>query len=124
MINSLVMQRFKEFRRLLKTAADIYNKGNYERYGFLKEQKYIGVTHTEQSNKIYQKLKQKAKQGYRLIADMEEGNVNEKGEPDEKGTSVALCCGFSYRPGKTYVFLLRHPTTHGTERGRSTNEGN
>ena len=99
------------FRADLDKSKQLLKKDNFDRYAYLKEQKYIGVTRTEQSNKVYKLLKNKAKQGYRLIADMEEGRVNDRGEPDDKGKSVALCCGFSYRPGTTYVFSLKHPNT-------------
>ena len=99
----------KKFRDALQQAKVLLKKGSFDRYSFLKEQKYIGVTSSEQSDYVYRKLRNKAKQGYRLIADMEEGKVNDKGEPDENGKSVALCCGFSYKPGTSYVFALKHP---------------
>lgn len=111
----------QRFRDDLQKAKQLLNQGSFDRYGFLKKQKYIGVTSSEQSNYIYRKLKKKAKQGYRLIADMEEGKVNEKGEPDENGNSVALCCGFAYKPGTSYVFALEAPNSGISEQCKRLN---
>lgn len=105
------------FRKDLERAKALLHKNKFDRYEFLKKQKYIGVTSREQARIVYRKLKKKAiKEGIRLIADMEEGKVNDKGEPDEEGTSVALCCGFAYKPGLSYVFALRSPDSGISER--------
>jgi uracil-DNA glycosylase family 4 len=112
----------KRFRSDLKQAQELRkHKHGKDRYSFLKEQEYVGVTNTKLAKKAYRLLVKKAKEGYRLVADMEEGKVNDKGEPDEKGISVPLCCGWAYKPGQTFVFILNQPSSKVSERCRRLN---
>jgi uracil-DNA glycosylase family 4 len=99
------------FRRDLDKAKQLLTSNNFDRYAYLKKQKYIAVMSSEQSKIVYRKLVKKGLQGHCLIADMEEGKIDDNGQPDDKGKTVALCAGFSYKPGKSYVFPLDHPNT-------------
>lgn len=112
----------KRFRNDLRQAKQLLSKGKYDKYEFLKKQKYIGVTDQKHAKKVYRKLKDYAlKHDTRLIVDMEEGKINEKGEPDEEGKNAALVCGFAAKPGTSYIFALEHPDAPISSGGRLFN---
>jgi uracil-DNA glycosylase family 4 len=100
----------KRFRADLDKAKALLKNKSFDRFKFLKEQNYIGVTTRKQAQKVYGKLKRYAiEKGVRLVADMEEGKVDEHGRAYDRGRSVALCCGFAAAPGTSYTFILEHP---------------
>jgi DNA polymerase I-like protein with 3'-5' exonuclease and polymerase domains len=120
-MNDFAKHRIKEFRHLLKHAAQILNRGSYDQFQFLRDQKYIGITTTKMARKAYRRLKRDTAKGIRLVADMEEGKVNDKGQPDDEGRSTALCCGFTTRAGESYTFALEHPDSSASRRCRLLN---
>lgn len=109
------------FREDLQKAKQLLKKDSFDRFGFLKKQNYIGITTRKAARKAYKKLKKYALKGGRLVADMEEGKINERRRPDSNGTTVALCCGFAARAGTSYTFALEHPDAPISERGRVFN---
>jgi uracil-DNA glycosylase family 4 len=110
------------FRKDLKHAYKLFKNPSTDRFQFLKDQNYIGITTRKEAYKAYRRLKRDAKKGIRLVADMEEGKVDKHGKPNDEGKSVALCCGFAAKPGISYTFALRHPDAPISERCRRINE--
>jgi uracil-DNA glycosylase family 4 len=95
------------FREDLTKAKQLLKKQHYDQFGYIKEQKYIGVTDRKTAEKAYRELKDVGERKGRLIYDMESGMVSEDDtKPDDDGKYVALACGFAVRPGKSYVFCL------------------
>jgi len=109
------------FREDLKRAKAVYKSKKFDRFEFVKSQGNIGITTRKMARWAYNKLVKAAKKGYRLVADMEEGRVDKHGEPDDKGTSVALCCGFTAKPGTSYTFALAHPDAPASKECRQLN---
>jgi uracil-DNA glycosylase family 4 len=98
----------KRFREDLTKAKQLLKKQNYDQFGYIKEQKYIGVTDRKTALKAYRELKKVGEHKGFLVYDMESGMVDKETEtkPDDDGKYAALCCGFAVRPGKSYVFCL------------------
>lgn len=97
------------FRSDLRQAKKLLSRKHSDRYQYLKEQKYVGITTRKAALKAYSRLKRDCKDGIRLVADMEEGKVDKNGQPDDNGKTVSLCCGFTTRPGTSYTFAHEHP---------------
>jgi uracil-DNA glycosylase family 4 len=115
-------QALLRFRRDLQHAYKLFKNPSTDRFQFLKDQNYIGITTRKEAYKAYRRLKRDAAKGIRLVADMEEGRINKHGEPDDDGKTVALCCGFASRPGTSYTFALSHPDTKISGRCRILNK--
>jgi uracil-DNA glycosylase family 4 len=97
----------KRFREDLGKAKQLMKKQKYDQFGYIKEQKYIGVTDRKTALKAYRELKEVGERKGRLVYDMEAGKVDEtETKPDDDGKYVALCAGFAVRPGKSYTFCL------------------
>jgi len=111
----------KRFRKDLAHAKHLLKHKHYDQFQFLRDQNYIGITTRKAAYEAYRKLKRAAKKGIRLVADMEEGKVDKYGKPDDNGKSVALCCGFTAKPGTSYTFILWHPYHHVSEDCRRLN---
>jgi len=112
----------KRFREDLQKAKQILKKQSFDKFGFLKDQKYIGVTTRSQAIKIYRKLKKAGESGIPLIYDMESGQVDKHGKPDDAGETKALCCGFATKPGTSYTFALQHPDAPASRKCRRLNK--
>jgi len=98
-------ESLKRFREDLQKAKLLLKKQDYDKYGFIKKQNYIGVTTRKLAVKAYRELKRDGLKGVRVVYDMESGQVTH-GKPDDAGETVALCCGFCSEAGTSYVFIL------------------
>src|ERR1700722_4080173 len=97
----------KRFREDLAKAKQLLKKQDYDKFGFIKKQNYIGVTTREQAWKAYRELKKRGEYKVRMVYDMEDGSVDEtETKPDDNGKRVALCCGFAVKAGTSYTFCL------------------
>ena len=108
------------FREDLQKVKQLLKKKSFDKFGFLKEQKYVGVVSSKQALKVYHELKKLGESGVRLVYDMESGQVK-KGKPNDQGETVALCCGFTARPGNSYTFALEHPDAPASRKCRRLN---
>lgn len=110
------------FREDLKKAKQLLKKhGSFDKYGYIKKQKYIGVTNTKLAKEAYQYLKEKGENGTRLVVDFESGRVNKHSKPDDNGKEVDLCVGFCAEKGVSYVFATNHPDAPISRRCRRLN---
>ena len=71
------------------------------RFGYLETQDYKGIVTIKAAKLEAKRIRRKAK-SRRIVFDLEEGNLG--------GEQIALCAGFSYRPGRARCFLLEHMT--------------
>lgn len=98
----------KRFREDLIKAKQLLKKQDFDKFGYIKKQRYIGVTTRKAAIAAYRELKEEGESKGHIVYDMESGLVDEETEskPDDKGKYVALCCGFTTRAGKSYTFVL------------------
>lgn len=84
--------RLKQFRRMIRDAAEIARHGVPGKYSYIKSRKYVKVTTPELLDQAYRAIK-KAK--FRVAVDSEHGWVD--------GKHVHLCIAFVIKPGYGYV---------------------
>jgi uracil-DNA glycosylase family 4 len=91
-----------EFREALKAVStDISSKTKISQYSYIEKQNYVGITKISQGIAAVKHLLQEAKNDISITADIEYDIIN--------GKTYYLCCGFSWKPGHAYVFVLDHP---------------
>lgn len=91
-----------QWRADLDHAASLTESGG--KYGYIEEQNYIGIVEPWEADIAYKNIKRAAKKGWRVAVDIEDGVL------EDEGRRAILCCGFSYKKGQAYVFLLDHKT--------------
>jgi uracil-DNA glycosylase family 4 len=111
--------RLIQFRRDLRYAAQL-SKGTGGRYGFLRAQKYVGITTIKMARRAYREIVEMGRLHHRVSADLEEGKVDKHGKPtkDNSGRRVPLVYGFSGKSGTAYVFPLDQPDAPVTDKVR------
>ena len=103
----------KKFREDLRRGAKLLKKKGHDQFEFLRSLNTIGITTRKMARWAYGKINRATAKGIRIIADMEEGDVD--------GKRVALCCGFSFRTDTSYTFALDMPNTGISKEARKLN---
>ena len=96
--------RLKTFREILDVFAIDRAKESgvlSDQYVYLRKQDYRLVLNKAQAVKARQEIWQYAKQGFRVSTDIEYAKFDD-------GVVRVICCGFSPKPGLSYVFIFNH----------------
>lgn len=96
----------KRFRTDLQSAKQLLERKDIDQFAYIKKQDYQGVTTRKKANKVYRFLKHTGEKGIEIVFDIESGQVDKHGNPDDDGKPVMLCVGFSHKSGHAYVFPL------------------
>ena len=92
--------KLKEFRERLDSLDQIMGYGS-DRYAYLKEMAYLGVTNKRKADRAYEAIQEAAENGQRIAVDIEDGVLN-------SGNKRILVIGFCPEPGLVYVFVIHH----------------